>query len=213
MMMTQSNNKRIVKNTLFLYIRMFLMMGISLYTSRIILATLGVTDYGIYNVVGGVVTMLGFLTGAMSSATQRFLFVKLGINDVEGLRTTFHSALLIHFIIAFIVLFLAETIGLWFLNVQMNIPVTRMEAANWAYQATVISFAFSLFIVPYNASVIAHERMGAFAYIGIFDAVAKLAIAYLLLVIGYDHLIVYSILLLLVGIISNLLYIIYARTH
>lgn len=213
MMMTQSNNKRIVKNTLFLYIRMFLMMGISLYTSRIILATLGVTDYGIYNVVGGVVTMLGFLTGAMSSATQRFLLVKLGINDVEGLRTTFHSALLIHFIIAFIVLFLAETIGLWFLNVQMNIPVTRMEAANWAYQATVISFAFSLFIVPYNASVIAHERMGAFAYIGIFDAVAKLAIAYLLLVIDYDHLIVYSILLLLVGIISNLLYIIYARTH
>ena len=213
MMMTQSNNKRIVKNTLFLYIRMFLMMGISLYTSRIILATLGVTDYGIYNVVGGVVTMLGFLTGAMSSATQRFLLVTLGINDVEGLRTTFHSALLIHFIIAFIVLFLAETIGLWFLNVQMNIPVTRMEAANWAYQATVISFAFSLFIVPYNASVIAHERMGAFAYIGIFDAVAKLAIAYLLLVIGYDHLIVYSILLLLVGIISNLLYIIYARTH
>ena len=95
MMMTQSNNKRIVKNTLFLYIRMFLMMGISLYTSRIILATLGVTDYGIYNVVGGVVTMLGFLTGAMSSATQRFLLVKLGINDVEGLRTTFHSALLI----------------------------------------------------------------------------------------------------------------------
>ena len=132
MMMTQSNNKRIVKNTLFLYIRMFLMMGISLYTSRIILATLGVTDYGIYNVVGGVVTMLGFLTGAMSSATQRFLLVKLGINDVEGLRTTFHSALLIHFIIAFIVLFLAETIGLGFLNVQMNIPVTRMESANWA---------------------------------------------------------------------------------
>lgn len=147
MMMTQSNNKRIVKNTLFLYIRMFLMMGISLYTSRIILATLGVTDYGIYNVVGGVVTMLGFLTGAMSSATQRFLLVKLGINDVEGLRTTFHSALLIHFIIAFIVLFLAETIGLWFLNVQMNIPVTRMEAA-MGLSSTVISFAFSLFIVP-----------------------------------------------------------------
>ena len=104
MMMTQSNNKRIVKNTLFLYIRMFLMMGISLYTSRIILATLGVTDYGIYNVVGGVVTMLGFLTGAMSSATQRFLLVKLGINDVEGLRTTFHSALLIHYSIYSIIL-------------------------------------------------------------------------------------------------------------
>ena len=129
MMMTQSNNKRIVKIHFSYIFVCSLMMGISLYTSRIILATLGVTDYGIYNVVGGVVTMLGFLTGAMSSATQRFLLVKLGINDVEGLRTTFHSALLIHFIIAFIV-FLAETIGLWFLNVQMNIPVTEWKHAN-----------------------------------------------------------------------------------
>ena len=213
MMMTQSNNKRIVKNTLFLYIRMFLMMGISLYTSRIILATLGVTDYGIYNVVGGVVTMLGFLTGAMSSATQRFLLVKLGINDVEGLRTTFHSALLIHFIIAFIVLFLAETIGLWFLNVQMNIPVTRMEAANWAYQATVISFAFSLFIVPYNASVIAHERMSAFAYISVLEVALKLIIVILLPMINCDRLITYSLLIMLVQLLIRLCYSIYCNRH
>lgn len=210
--MTQDNRK-IAKNTLFLYLRMLLIMGISLYTSRIILATLGVTDYGIYNVVGGVVTMLSFLTGAMSSATQRFLLVKLGTNDQKGLKITFHSALFIHFIIALIVLVLAETVGLWFLNTYMNIPVERMGAANWTYQATVIAFAFSLFVVPYNASVIAHERMGAFAYIGIFDAVSKLVIAYLLSIINYDHLIIYAILLLLTGITSNMLYILYASTQ
>ncbi|WP_455668843.1 lipopolysaccharide biosynthesis protein [Phocaeicola sp.] len=188
-------------------------MGISLYTSRIILATLGVTDYGIYNVVGGIVTMLSFLTGAMSSATQRFLLVKLGVNDKEGLKTTFHSALYIHFIIAIIVLFIAETVGLWFLNTQMNIPDNRMLASNWIYQCTVFSFAISMFFVPYNASIVSHENMGAFAYISIFDAIAKLCIVFLIAVINFDHLIVYALLLLFVGLISNLLYVIYAKIH
>lgn len=192
---------------------MLIIMCISLYTSRVILNVLGVIDYGIYNVVGGVVTMLSFLTGAMSSATQRFLLVKLGVNDEDGLKITFQSALYIHFIIAIIVIILSETIGLWFLNTQMNIPVERMYAANWVYQTSVIAFAFALFIVPYNASIIAHEKMGAFAYIGIFDAVSKLFIALILVHVNYDHLIIYSVLLLMVGLISNMLYALYGHRH
>ena len=179
------DNKRIAKNTIMLYLRMFLIMGVSLYTSRVVLQVLGVTDYGIYNVVGGVVSLFSFIHSAMTSATQRYITFALGKEDQHNLHNTFCTSLNIHAFIAIILVLLAETIGLWFLNAKMTIPIERMKAANWVYQMSVLSTVLLIMSSPYNALIIAHEKMSAFAYISIFDVVLRLLIALILLYSKY----------------------------
>ena len=162
-------NKRIVKNTLFLYIRMLLIMAVSLYTSRVILQTLGVEDYGIYNVVGGVVTMFAFINNAMSSSTMRFMAFELGRANKESIHRVFCTSINIHACISLLILLFSETVGLWILNHYMVIPVTRIEAAHFVFQFSVLSTIIMVMSVPYNAAIIAHEKMSAFAYISILD--------------------------------------------
>ena len=185
---TTSNNKRIAKNTIMLYIRMFISMLVGLYTSRVVLATLGVEDYGIYGVVGGVVGMMGFLNASMSGATSRFLTFELGKGDKERLAKTFSSALIVHIGIAIVVLILAETVGLWFLSNKLNIPAERMQAAHWVYQLSILSAMFGITQVPYNAAIIAHEKMDVYAYIEILNVTLKLLIVYLLTIGLFDKL-------------------------
>jgi O-antigen/teichoic acid export membrane protein len=205
-MSNSENNKRIAKNTLLLYFRMFLMMGVSLFTSRIVLNTIGISDFGIYNVVGGVVMMVSFLNSSMSSATQRFLSFELGKNNFIQLKKVFCMSINIHVIIAFTILILAETIGLWFLNAKLVIPVERMEAANWVYQFSIFSFIISVLSVPYNASIIARERMNIYAYISIAEVFLKLFIVFVLLWFGLDKLKLYSVLIFCVALIVFLIY-------
>jgi len=175
---SSSSNKRIAKNTMLLYIRMLLTMAVSLYTSRIVLNTLGVEDYGIYNVVGGFVAMFGFLNSAMATATQRFLSFEIGRKDDIQLSNVFSMSINIHFIIAFIILLFAETIGLWFLNTQLTIPPERIEAAQWVYQFSILTMIVGIVSVPYNAIIIARERMGVFAAVSIIDVSLKLFIVF-----------------------------------
>ena len=160
-----SNNKRIAKNTLLLYFRMLVTMAVSLYTSRVVLNILGVEDFGIYNVVGGIVAMFGFINGSMTSATQRYLTFELGQNNRTQLTKVFSTSLSIHAIISFLIIVLAETVGLWFLWNKMQIPADRMNAAFWVFQCSVAASVIMIMSVPYNAAIIAHERMSAFAYI------------------------------------------------
>lgn len=207
---TTSNNKRIAKNTIMLYIRMFISMLVGLYTSRVVLATLGVEDYGIYGVVGGVVGMMGFLNASMSGATSRFLTFELGKGDKERLAKTFSSALIVHIGIAIVVLILAETIGLWFLCNKLNIPADRMEAAHWVYQFSIFGAMLGITQVPYNASIIAHEKMDVYAYMEILNVTLKLLIVYLLCIGNFDKLILYASLMLAVSILIMMVYRIYA---
>lgn len=211
--MTSENNKRIAKNTLLLYLRMLFTMAIGLYTSRVVLNTLGVTDYGIYNVVGGVIAMLGFLTGSMSAASSRFITYDLGKGDMNVMRKTFGNILSIHFFLAGIILLFGETIGLWFVLNKLQIPADRMTAAIWVYQFSVFTSILSVISVPYNAAIIAHERMKAFAYIGIIDAVLKLLIVYMLLVIPFDKLKVYALLFFCIQVFDRIVYGVYCTRH
>ena len=210
---TTSNNKRIAKNTIMLYIRMFISMLVGLYTSRVVLATLGVEDYGIYGVVGGVVGMMGFLNASMSGATSRFLTFELGKGDKERLAKTFSSALIVHIGIAIVVLILAETVGLWFLSNKLNIPAERMQAAHWVYQLSILSAMFGITQVPYNAAIIAHEKMDVYAYVEILNVSLKLLIVYLLCIGNFDKLILYASLMLAVSILIMMVYRIYAIRH
>ena len=205
-----TSNKRIAKNTLMLYIRMFISMLVGLYTSRVVLATLGVEDYGIYGVVGGVVGMMGFLNASMSGATSRFLTFELGKGDKERLAKTFSSALIVHIGIAIVVLILAETVGLWFLCNKLNIPAERMQAAHWVYQLSILSAMFGITQVPYNAAIIAHEKMDVYAYVEILNVSLKLLIVYLLCIGNFDKLILYASLMLAVSILIMMVYRIYA---
>ena len=207
---TTSNNKRIAKNTIMLYIRMFISMLVGLYTSRVVLATLGVEDYGIYGVVGGVVAMMGFLNASMSGATSRFLTFELGRGDKDRLAKTFSSALIVHIAIAIVVLILAETVGLWFLCNKLNIPAERMQAAHWVYQLSILSAMFGITQVPYNAAIIAHEKMDVYAYVEILNVSLKLLIVYLLCIGNFDKLILYASLMLAVSILIMMVYRIYA---
>lgn len=207
------SNKRIAKNTVLLYFRMLLTMGVSLYTSRIVLNTLGVEDFGIYNVVGGVVIMFSFFNSAMSSATQRFLTIELGKKDYEALKKVFSMSVNIHALIALIALILAETAGLWFLNTQLVIPEARMEAANWVYQASILAFMLAVMGVPYNAIIIANERMNVYAYVSIIDVILKLIIVFALVWVGYDKLKLYAILVFCVAAIIWLLYKSYCKRN
>lgn len=201
-----ANNKRIAKNTLLLYVRMLLTMLVSLYTSRVVLGTLGVEDYGIYNVVGGVVAMFSMLTGSLSAAISRFFTFELGTGNKEKLKRVFSSSVIIQLGLCAIILILAESVGLWFLNNKMVIPDNRMYAANWVYQLSLLTFVISLISVPYNAAIIAHERMSAFAYISIFEAVSKLVVAYFIVISPIDKLILYAIMLTTIAIIIRLIY-------
>ena len=212
-MTTTENNKRIARNTLLLYFRMLFLMIISLYTSRIVLNALGVEDFGIYNVAGGVVAMFSILSGSLSAAISRFITYELGKNNVLKLKTIFSSAITIQIGLGIVIAFFAETIGIWFLNTQMNIPIERMVAANWVLQFSIITFIINLISVPYNAVIIAHEKMSAFAYISIFEAIGKLLIAYLITISPIDKLIFYAILMCGVAIAIRLLYGYYCKRH
>lgn len=211
--MSSENNKRIAKNTMILYFRMILIMLVSLYTSRIVLNTLGVEDFGIFNVVGGFVTMFGFLNSAMASATQRFLSFEIGKNDKVRLKNVFSMSVNIHFLIAFAILLLAESIGLWFVNTQLTIPPDRMEAAHWVYQFSIFSLMVNMVSVPYNAMIIAHERMGVFAWVSIVEVIFKLIIVFMLTCFGFDKLKLYSILMFGVSLVIRFIYGIYCNRN
>lgn len=210
---TSDNNKRIAKNTLLLYFRMLFMMVVSLYTSRVILNALGVEDFGIYNVVGGVVAMFTVISGSLSAAISRFITYELGKGDQSKLNRIFSASVTIQLLLSLIIVVLIESVGVWFLNAKMTIPEDRMAAANWVLQFSIITFVINLISVPYNAAIIAHEKMSAFAYISILEAVCKLAIAFLIIVSPIDKLIFYAILMCAVSIIVRLTYGHYCKKH
>ena len=207
----KQKNKRIAKNTMYLYIRMFITMTVSLYTSRLVLSSLGVIDYGIYNVVGGVVTMFTVVDFAMGCATNRFLTFELGRGNAVRLQTVFCSSVMIHWGLAILILILGETIGLWFLNSQMNIPVNRIIAANWVYQFSILSCMIQIQNVPYDATMMSHEKMGPYAYISIYETLMKLFIVWMLTRSNYDKLIFYSILIFAVNTSVIIIYRVYCR--
>lgn len=202
-----SNSSRIAKNTMFLYFRSLFVLIISLYTSRVILRTLGVTDYGIYNVVGGVISMLGFLKSNMQATYQRYYNVEMGRGNIDGVRKMFQASLTIQVIIAIVVLLIAETVGLWFVCYKLVIPDSRMDATLWIYQVAIVSFLLTVFSSPFSAAITAYERMGVFAVISIIDAVLRLAIVFALEWLPGDHLIVYAILLLGIAILNLLMHV------
>ena len=208
-----SSNKTIAKNTLLLYVRMLFSMLVGLYTSRVVLQVLGVEDYGVYNVVGGVVGMMGFLNSTMSGATSRFLTFELGKGDAKRISITFNSALVVHIAIALIVLLVAETVGLWFVHNKIVIPEGRMEAALWIYQFSILTALVNITQVPYNATIIAHEKMDVWAYVEIVHTLLKLLIVYLLLISSYDKLIVYGALSLAVSLLIAFYYRYYSVRH
>ena len=210
---TSSANKRIAKNTLVLYVRMLFTMGISLFTSRVILQTLGVEDYGISSVVGGVISMFTFINAAMVSSTQRYLNFELVRDDANQLRSVFSTSLQIHALIALAIIVLSETVGLWFLNEKLVIPDARMTAAMWVYQCSILSCAVSIMSTPYNAVIVAHEKMSAFAYISILDVSLKLLVVYLLVVLPFDKLIILAILNLLVQLFIRYIYTLYCHRY
>lgn len=189
-----------------LYLRMILVMVVTIYMSRVVLKVLGVEDYGTYNVVAGAVAFLGFLNSAMSMATQRFFNVEIGKKDGGDLNSVFNMAMNIHVIIGIIVILLAETIGLWLINYKLNIPEGRMFAANCAFQCVVASTFFSIIQVPYNSAIFAYERMNVFAYLSIFEVLLKLGLTFLLFWIDADKLILYSLLMLGVHVLVFFLY-------
>ena len=207
------NNKRIAKNTLLLYFRMLFLMLISLYTSRVILHALGVTDYGIYNVVGGFVAMFALISSALTSACSRFLNYEMGKGNVERQKVVFSTALSIQWGLAIIVAVLAEVIGGWYVNNIMVLPPDRLEAANWCFQFSVFNFCMKLITVPYNASIVAHERMKAFAYVSIYQGLANLAISFLVSCSPIDRLVFYAFMLLVVQFTVRYAYLVYCRRN
>ena len=206
-----TNNKRLMHNTLMLYLRMFILMGISLYTSRVILEALGVEDYGIYNVVGGIVVLFVFINNAMVSATQRFLNFELGRQNLSEMSRVFSMSLNVHILIAILIVILGETIGLYLFYNYIKIPQGREVAAQIVFQLSIVATAISIIRAPYNAVVIAYERMSVYAYISVFEAFTKLAIAFALLYYGGDKLILYALLILGVTLCVSLFYYVYDR--
>lgn len=188
-------------------------MGVSLYTSRVILNALGVEDYGIYNVVGGLVAMFGILSGSLSAAISRFITFELGKGDFEKLKRIFCTSVNIQIILIAIISVLMETIGIWFLNAKMVIPEERLAAANWVFQFSVVTFALNLLSVPYNAVIIAHEKMSAFAYISIINVTLKLIVAFIIAYNPFDKLVYYGLLIMMVGVINRSIYAIYCKRN
>lgn len=208
-----ANNQRIAKNTLLLYFRMLFMMAVSLYTSRVVLNTLGIEDFGIYSVVGGITTMFSFLNSAMSSSTQRYMTFALGKGEILQLRKVFQMSLNIHWLIALLMLILGETIGLWFLKEKMVIPLERQDAAFWVYQFSVATMIIMIISVPYNAAIIAHEKMSAFAYISVMEVLLRLGIVYLLYFTRSDKLIFYVALLFATQLLLRIIYGFYCKQN
>ena len=213
MSQASSNNKRIAKNTLFLYFRTLLVMAISLYTSRVILSALGVEDYGVYSVVGGAIAMFGVISSALSAAISRFITFELGKNDLKKLQDVFSTSINIQLIISVVIIIIAETAGLWFLYTKLNIPSDRIDAAFWVLQFSLLSFCTNLLSVPYNACIIAHERMKAFAYVSIVEAVGKLGICYLIIISPWDKLISYAAMVFAISLFIRFIYGVYCHKN
>ena len=212
-MSESANNKRIAKNTLVLYVRMLFLMVISLYTSRVILEALGVEDFGVYNVVGGFVALFAILSKSLSTAASRFLNFTMGCGDKERLLNVFSTTFFIHATLAVLIAILAELVGMWFVNEKMVISPERLEAANWVFQFSALTFCLNLITVPYHAAIIAHERMSVFAYISIFEGLGKLLICYLVMVSPIDRLVCYAILMFLINVGITFMNIWYCRRH
>lgn len=211
--MPSSSSNTIVKNTLFLYFRMFITMIVSLYTVRVVLRTLGVVDFGVYNVIGGVVTTLAFITDVLANASQRFFAVELGKKDSNRLQQILGLIIFTYALTVIIVLILAETVGLWFVKTKMDIPINRMDAALVVFQFSVASFLIGLITSPFNAIIIAKERMNIYAYVSILQVFLKLGIVYLLVVLPYDKLKLYALLMFLVLSFTNFIYIFICRRN
>jgi O-antigen/teichoic acid export membrane protein len=213
-MTRRDNNNRIVKNTGYLYVRMILVMLVALYTSRVILEILGQSDFGIYNVVAGFVTMLAFFTSCLSNATQRFLSLELGRNNLHAARDAFSESMILYFLLGLAVILLGETAGLWFVNAKLTIPPDRIVAMNWVYQFSLFTVFISILQVPYISAIIAREKMSVYAYLGIFEVLAKLGIVFLLkCFMSSDHLILYGFLMMTVSLMVALFYAGYCMRH
>lgn len=212
-MSEQSNSKRIAKNTLMLYFRQILIMLVSLYTVRVVLNVLGAEDYGIYNVVAGVVTMFSFLSGSMATASQRFFSVYIGKSEPENLKKYFYVTMTTYLFIALILIIISETLGLWFVNNKLVIPIERKIAALWIYQFSIIGFVFTVMVTPFMSSIIAHENMNVYAYVSIVEVGLRLAVVYLLKLFSIDKLFLYGLLLLGVAVINSSLYFVYSVVH
>ena len=201
-----SSNKRIAKNTLLLYLRQIVILAISLYTSRIVLATLGVSDYGIYNVVGSVVTMFVFIRSAMGNATNRYIAYAIGKGEGNDLKRIFSTCLYVHLLLSLMIVLLSEITGLWLLYNKLDIPADRMTAAFWVLQFSIVTCAIGVLCVPYDAEIIAHEKMGAFAFMSILDVSMKLLLVFVLQILPWDKLIFYGLFLLLVQLTNRFIY-------
>ena len=212
MTQTSQNNKRIAKNTLVLYFRMLFLMLISLYTSRVILGALGVTDYGIYNVVGGFVAMFSIVSSSLTTACSRFLNFEMGKGrDTHRLNVVFSTSLSIQILLSIIILVLTESVGVWYINNVMVLPPERLTAANWCFQFSVLSFCMNLVTVPYKACIVAHERMQAFAYVSIVEGIIKLIIAFAIYYNPFDRLVYFALLSFLLANLIRLLYQAYCK--
>lgn len=207
------NNKRIIKNTAYLYVRMLLLMVVNLYTSRVVLHALGVQDYGVYNAVAGFISMFSMVSAALSTAISRYITFTLAENNPEKLRRIFSTSVILMLLLSLSLIIISETIGIWFLNNKMTIPDSRMMAAHFVFQFSLVTFVINLLSVPYTAVLIAHERMSAFAYIGIVEGVAALGVAIVLTCSSVDTLILYAFLMCIVSIIIRLIYGIYSKKH
>ncbi|MCI9285906.1 MAG: lipopolysaccharide biosynthesis protein, partial [Muribaculaceae bacterium] len=206
-------NKRIAKNTLLLYVRTFFTMCVSLFTSRLTLEALGVDNFGIYNVVGGLVGMFSIISGSITGSISRYLTYGIGKGDIEKLKVLFSTSVNVLLILSGIIILLGETIGIWFLTHKLNIPENQMYAAHWVLQCSLLAFVLGLISIPYNAAIVAHEKMNVFAYMTILDVLFRLGIVYTLFVTPFDRLITYSVFLVCVGLIMRLIYGIYCTRH
>lgn len=208
-----NRGQRIARNTLMLYVRMLFLMFIGLYTSRVVLSTLGVTDYGIYGVVGGVVALFSVISGSLSAAITRFITFEMGKGTEARLKNVFSSAVTVQLILALLVVVIAEPLGIWFIENEINMPPDRHDAAHWVFQFSLLTFVINIISIPYNASIIAHERMSAFAVIGVLEGLAKLAVAFLIMFSPIDRLVYYAILMCVVAVGVRMAYSVYCRRH
>ena len=204
--MSTSNNRLIAKNTIILSVQMVIGLIVGLYTGRLVLSTLGVVDYGVYSVAGGVITTLSFLTGALAAGSSRFIIYDLGKGDIPALKRTVSNIMTVHFVLAGIILFVAETVGIWFVCTQLVIPEERLTAAIWVYQFSVFSFLMSIISAPYNAMIMAHEHITIYAYLKMIDIILKLLIVYVIMAAPLDKLVLYAFLVLCVDIGNRLFY-------
>ena len=210
---TSVNNKRIAKNTIYLYIRMLITMAVSLYTSRVVLDILGVNDFGIYNIIGGIIVLISMVNNSMSAATQRFITFELGKQDTRKVSDTFSMSMTAHLLICLVVLILGETFGLYYIENYLNVPYERHNAALWVYHISLVTIIVNIIRIPYNASVIAYEKMSFFAWISIIETLLRLFIVILLLFCDLDKLILYSFLILSVTIIVSISYKFYCQRN